>query len=134
MCFSCTPYRYIQYLPILYICVYVHFAAACCFATIASPARHDGSPLLFTMSLMDFVVSRELGCSRATLVSNARVTSPPSPTSPLPSHTCARTSYTHIYIVYIYTWSFAPRSSRVRTAHTSYRFLTKCTLLYYTVS
>lgn len=108
---------------IIYIYVYVHFAAACCFATIASPARHDGSPLLFTMSLMDFVVSRELGCSRATLVSNARVTSPPSPTSPLPSHTCARTSYTHIYIVYIYMVvcpTFVTRAHRSHVISFSY--------------
>lgn len=31
----------------------------------AALPRRDGGPLLFTMSLMDFVVSRELGCCRA---------------------------------------------------------------------
>jgi len=109
------------YLPTyIYICIYTsHFAAACCFATIASPARRDGSPLLFTMSLMDFVVSRELGCSRATLVSNARVTSPPSPTSPLPSHTHARAYHIHLYMVVCPT--FVTRAHRSNVISFSYQ-------------
>jgi len=72
-----------------------------CFATIASSARppasrRDGSPLLFTMSLMDFVVSPVLGCSRARHLFQT----PPPPSPPPPGY------------VYIYIYVCMP--SRVR--------------------
>jgi len=111
------PYTY-QY---IYICIYIYYIHTLQPLVVLQqlhrpPARRDGSPLLFTMSLMDFVVSRELGCSRATLVSNARVTSPPPPS---PSHTHAHTYYIHIVVCR----TFVTRAHRSHTVFKHYNVI-----------